>query len=96
MIRLIAAAVLICSAPPAYADDAAANVCAASLPPQARMVFDAVTADPKPAVPLRRVLAKTLADLVYRGRLPLGDARSAAEGASECLRTARDCTAAIC
>ncbi|MGD0433032.1 MAG: hypothetical protein ABSA58_18260 [Acetobacteraceae bacterium] len=96
MIRLIAAAVLICSAPAAYADDAAATACAASLPPQARTVFDAVMADPKPAVPLRRVLAKTLADLVYSGRLPLGAARSAAEGASECLRIARDCTASIC
>jgi hypothetical protein len=96
MIRLIVAAVLICSASAAHADEAAANSCAASLRPQARMVFDAVMADPKPAVPLRRVLAKTLADLVYGGRLPLGEARSAAEGASECLRLARDCAAAIC
>ena len=96
MIRLIAAAVLICSASAAHADTAAANACAASLKPQARMVFDAAMADPNLAVPLRRVLAKTLADLVYGGRLPLGEARGAAEGASECLRIARDCTAEIC
>jgi hypothetical protein len=96
MIRLIAAAVFICAAPMAHADEAAANACAATLSPGARKVFDAVMADPKPDTPLRRVLATTLGSLVYGGRLPLSEARSAAEGASECLRIARNCTAEIC
>jgi hypothetical protein len=96
MIRLIVMAVLLWTAPAARADEGAANACAASLTPQARMIFDAVMTDPKPAVPLRHVLATTLASLVYGGRLPLRDARSAAERASECLRIARDCTAQFC
>jgi predicted protein tyrosine phosphatase len=92
MKRLVAAAMLICSVRGASADEAAAFGCASSLQPQARMVFDAVMAAPKHTTPLRRVLALTLSELVYGGRLPL----SAAEAASDCLRMARNCTDENC
>ncbi len=90
------AVLLICSAPAASADQSAADTCAAALPPPAKAVFDAVMEDPQPATPLRRLLAERVGKLVYRGRLPLSEARGAAFAASDCLRIARDCTADVC
>lgn len=83
-------------APGAHADKAKANVCAASLQPYARLVFDAVSARPQPELMLRSVIEARTRELVFTDRLMVGDARPAAEAASQCLRIARDCTAEQC
>ena len=80
----------------AQADEVAANVCAGSLPPTARVVFDAVAARPQPEFTLRAVLEARVRELVFMDRLMKSAARPAAEAASTCLRIARDCTAENC
>jgi hypothetical protein len=91
-------ALCLCPLPgaPALADQANANTCAAFLGTEARLVFDAVQADPQPTQPLRKVLATKVGGLVATGKLSLLSARSAATAASDCLRIARDCTAEYC
>lgn len=80
----------------AYADQAAAYSCAESLQPRARMVFDAVIANPQPQLALRSVLEARVRELVFSDRLMVGNARPAAEAASTCLRISRNCTADRC
>jgi hypothetical protein len=80
----------------AHADPAAANSCAATLQPRARMVFDAVVANPQPQLALRSVLEARVRELVFTDRLMIGSARPAAEAASECLRISRNCAADHC
>jgi hypothetical protein len=76
--------------------DRAANMCAASLQPYARLVFDAVTAQPQPELTLRAVIEKRTRELVFTDRLMVNAARPAAEAASTCLRIARHCTGETC
>ena len=85
-----------CAAQGAHADWAAANSCAASLQPRARMVFDAVTANPQPQLALRSVLEARVRELVFTDRLMVVNARPAAEAASECLRVYRNCNGDHC
>ena len=80
----------------ARADNPAAIVCASSLQPYARLVFDAVTARPQPEVALRSVIEARTRELVFTDRLMMGAARPAAEAASQCLRIFRGCTADNC
>jgi hypothetical protein len=80
----------------AHADLTAANNCAATLQPRARIVFDAVVANPQPDRELRSVLEARVRELVFTDRLMIGSARPAAEAASECLRISRNCTADHC
>ena len=79
-----------------HADDAGASRCAGSLPPNARVVFDAVSARPQPEFTLRAVLEARVRELVFMDRLMRSAARPAAEAASECLRIARNCTGENC
>ena len=80
----------------AHADKAAANLCAATLQPHARLVFDAVIAQPQPELALRSVLEARVRELVFRDRLMVSAARPAAEAASHCLRISRNCTGDNC
>ena len=80
----------------ALADATAANVCAEALQPQARLVFDAVAKRPQPEFTLRAVLEARVRELVFMDRLTRNAARPAAEGASQCLRIARNCNAEQC
>ena len=80
----------------AHADQAKVGHCVASLPPEARLVFNAVNATPPPQKPLRRVLEARVRELVFMDRLTVHAARPAAEAASECLRMARNCTGETC
>lgn len=86
----------VCAVQGAHADWAKANSCAASLQPHARVVFDAVVANPQPQLALRSVLEARVRELVFTDRLMIGNARPAAEEASECLRISRNCTADHC
>jgi hypothetical protein len=76
--------------------DKATNACAASLQPHARLVFDAVSAQPQPELTLRAVIEKRTRELVFMDRLMVGAARPAAEAASTCLRLARHCIVESC
>jgi hypothetical protein len=80
----------------AYADRAAATVCAASLQPYARLVFEAVIARPQPELALRSVIEARTRELIFTDRLMMDVARPAAEAASLCLRISRGCTAENC
>jgi hypothetical protein len=80
----------------ARADRATANVCAASLQPYARLVFDAVIARPQPELMLRTVIEARTRELVFSDRLMVSAARPAAEAASLCLRLSRNCTGENC
>ena len=79
------------AAPMAHADQQAGDNCAAALQPGARLVFNAVTAKPQPAVALDTVLEARVRELVFTDRLTVRAARPAAEAASACLRMVRNC-----
>ena len=98
MNRAIAGVASLCmmSAQPVLADQVAASKCAASLQPQARLVFEAVAARPQPQSALRVLLEARVRELVFTDRLMISAARPAAEAASECLRIARNCVAENC
>jgi hypothetical protein len=98
MKRTIAAITLLClvSSQVAQADERRAVICAATLLPPARLVFDAVNARPQPAVLLRTLLEARVRELVFMDRLTISAARPAAEAASTCLRISRNCTAGNC
>jgi hypothetical protein len=80
----------------AHADNVAANKCAATLQPHARLVFDAVAARPQPQVTLRMLIEARVRELIFSDRLMMNAARPAAEAASECLRISRNCTGDNC
>jgi len=94
----IAGITLLClvSIQTAHADERRANICAATLQPFARLVFDAVNAKPQPTIMLRTLLEARVRELVFMDRLTIGAARPAAEAASTCLRISRNCTAGNC
>jgi len=80
----------------ARAEWVTADVCVAGLQPHARLVFDAVAANPQPDLMLRKVLEARVRELVFMDRLMVVEARPAAEAASQCLRLVRKCTAETC
>ena len=80
----------------AHADKAAGIVCAATLQPRARLVFDAVVARPRPELTLRELIEARVRELIFMDRLMISAARPAAEAASQCLRISRNCTADRC
>jgi hypothetical protein len=87
---------LLLAAQSAHADRITAKVCAASLQPRARVVFDFVTAKPQPELTLRELLTARVRELIFTDRLMMNEARPAAEAASECLRIVRNCTGDNC
>jgi hypothetical protein len=98
MKHIIAGIALACllAAHGAHADNGAATLCAESLQPHARLVFDAVNASPQPGLTLRALLEARVRELVFMDRLMVSAARPAAEAASQCLRIARNCTGDTC
>jgi hypothetical protein len=74
----------------------AADICAASLQPPARLVFNAVSNTPQSQDTLRKVLEARVRELVFMDRLTVSGARPAAEAASQCLRIVRNCTGETC
>lgn len=88
-LAIVPAPCLCLLAAPVSADEVGADACAASLDPDARQVFDTVQADPRPAEPLRNVLAAKVGGLVAAGKLSVFSARAAATAASERRRIAR-------
>ncbi len=82
---LIAAA--ICALPmTASANRAAADACAASLAPEARLIFDATAPSITPTAEIRAALEEKTRDLVMNGRVSRSSARGSATAAGNCLK----------
>ena len=74
----------------AEADVAEANACAASLPKDAKMIFDATLPQMTPDADLRELLTASTRKLAFAGDISLANARESATAASKCLQAARD------
>lgn len=89
MKRFIIAAV-ICGLPmTASANRAAADACAASLAPEARLIFDATAPSITPTTEIRPVLEEKTRALVSSGRVSRSSARGSATAAGNCLQQIR-------
>ena len=86
MTRLLLATLLIASFSPSAAQ-AASPACAAALPAEAKLIYDAVAAAPATGSLRDRVTAETKA-LVAAGQVKRMSARSSATAAGECLKEA--------
>ena len=95
-VNLFVPLLLLLALPAAHADQAKAGKCAATLQPEALLVFNAVRSTPPPQRPLKSVLEARVRELVFMDHLSIHAARPAAEAASECLRIARNCTGEPC
>ena len=96
IIPAIAMICLLIAAQGARADESAGKLCAASLQPRARLVYDAVIATPPPKTTIRAALEARVRELVFSDRLTISAARPAAEAADECLKIARNCIGDNC
>jgi hypothetical protein len=89
MFRSIAVAMLVLAPTLAHADKQAADACAGSLSPGAKMIFDA-SAPEFPSAPDPKGLVKSKTkELVLGGKIQRGDARANAISAGECLKKLR-------
>ena len=80
-------AALACALPAAAsANRASAEACAASLAPEARLIFDAAAPSIAPNVEIRPVLEEKTRALVSSGRVSRSSARGSATAAGNCLR----------
>ncbi len=70
----------------ARADRAEGDKCAASLTPQARLIYDTALTRPIEGASLYDLLTERVRTLVLTGKVGLFDARPAAETAADCLR----------
>lgn len=73
----------------ARADTATANACAATLSPDARLIYDKTFPQLKPNSNLRDLLTNNTRTLVIRGSISRTKARASATDASRCLQKAR-------
>jgi hypothetical protein len=89
MIRgsLLRFAIPLVVASPAFADPAGGDGCARSLSPAALEVYRAAAPDLRPDSDLRALLRAKVMPLVMTGEMNTSTARSAAIGASVCLRS---------
>ncbi len=74
-IPALAAAVLLNSSEPSFANRVAADACAAKLSPDAKAVYAATIGSVKPGVDLTAVVTAKTRDLVMAGKLSRGNAR---------------------
>ena len=87
-IRLTAACALlpILAVTAAHADSAAASACAARLPPDARVIYNATLPKVTPGTNLRDLLTTNARSLALSGTIDRGNARQSATAAGECLQ----------
>lgn len=86
MKRFIIAAVICVLPITASANRAAADACAASLTPEARLIFDAAAPSITPTTEIRPVLEEKTRALVSSGRVSRSSARGSATAAGNCLK----------
>lgn len=86
MKRIIIASVIWALPMTASANRAAADACAASLSPEARLIFDAAAPAITPNAEIRPILEEKTRALVSSGRVSRSSARGSATAAGNCLR----------
>ena len=86
MTRFIIAAAICVLPMTAAANRAAADACAASLAPEARLIFDAAAPSITPTAEIRPVLEEKTRALVSSGRVSRSSARGSATAAGNCLK----------
>ncbi len=72
----------------ARADSAAANACAATLPKDARTIFDSTLPQVTPNADLRSLVIANTRKLAMAGTIDRGNARGSATAAAKCLQLA--------
>ena len=72
----------------AYADSNAANACAAKLPRDAKLIYDATLPQLTPGANLRDLVANNTRRLARAGTIDRNSARNSAMSAGSCLRQA--------
>ena len=70
------------------ADTAAAKACAATLPKDAKAIFDATLPQIGPGADLRSLVTSNTRSLALSGSIDRGSARQSATAAGECLKRA--------
>jgi hypothetical protein len=73
---------------PVWADAAAAQTCAATLPKDGQAIFRATLPQVQPGTDLRDVVTASTRSLVEAGQIDRGTARQSAVAAAQCLRLA--------
>ena len=74
----------------AFADQAAADACAAKLPKNASAIYTASAAQASPGADLKAVVTKVTRGMVLSGKMSRDDAKPAAEAAGACLVMAKN------
>lgn len=82
----ISVATLAVTAAPSLAARAAADACAARLPGDAKMIYEASIGGVSPGVNMSDLIKSKTRSLVMSGKLDRGAARPAAEAAATCLK----------
>jgi len=77
---------LVCAAQVSRADSTAANDCAASLPKDAKTIFDTTLPQVRPGADLRSLLTTNTRSLAISGTIDRGSARQSATAAAKCLQ----------
>lgn len=86
MKRLIIAAAVCAFPMTSSANRAATDACAASLAPEARLIFDATAPSITPTTEIRPVLEEKTRSLISSGRVSRSSARGSATAAGNCLK----------
>jgi hypothetical protein len=81
----IVALLLLSGGPALAADAAAAGACAAKLPPNGRLIYDAVAPSVKPDSDLKSLVPEKVRPIVMSGKLDRATAQAIAPAAGECL-----------
>jgi hypothetical protein len=84
----IAAALLISSAGPSFANRAAADACATRLPADAKLIYAATIGTVAPGANLVDNVRTKARELVMAGRIDRSQAQGAAQAAGACLKQA--------
>lgn len=85
MIAVLAAAGMLAATGAAFADKAGASACAAKLPKNAKLIYDATAAQAAGGGDLKDLVTTQTRGLVMSGQIDRGGAREAAEAAGQCL-----------
>ena len=82
-------AALLLASPPAMADRAAGDACAASLKPEARTIYDATAPLVGIGQDMRQAMTATTSQLAINGKIDRATARESAQAAGLCLEKLR-------
>jgi hypothetical protein len=86
MVRRAALAILVVLPTAALADRREADACAASLPVEAKLIYDAALPSITPSAVIRDILPDKVRPLVMAGKVSRNTGRASAEAAGQCLK----------